>query len=42
MASASWAATPPYSAGQTSQNDGNQNQKYPSLDASIAATYAAR
>ncbi|MGH3634143.1 MAG: DEAD/DEAH box helicase, partial [Mycobacterium sp.] len=33
---------PPYSAGQNSQNDGNQNQRYPTLDASIAATYAAR
>ncbi|MBE3010885.1 DEAD/DEAH box helicase [Microbispora sp. NEAU-D428] len=33
---------PPYSAGQTSQNDGNQNQKYPTLDASIADTYAAQ
>jgi predicted helicase len=32
---------PPYSAGQTSQNDANQNQKYPTLDASIARTYAA-
>jgi predicted helicase len=35
-------ANPPYSAGQTSQNDANQNQKYPTLDASIATTYAAR
>ena len=35
-------ANPPYSAGQTSQNDANQNQKYPTLDASIAGTYAAR
>ena len=35
-------ANPPYSAGQTSQNDGNPNQKYPTLDASITATYAAR
>lgn len=35
-------ANPPYSAGQTSQNDANQNQKYPTLDASIARTYAAR
>ncbi|GAA1625265.1 DEAD/DEAH box helicase [Catellatospora bangladeshensis] len=33
---------PPYSVGQTSQNDGNQNQRYPTLDASIARTYAAR
>ena len=32
---------PPYSAGQTSANDNNQNQKYPALDGSIAATYAA-
>lgn len=32
---------PPYSAGQTSANDNNQNQKYPTLDASIASTYAA-
>jgi predicted helicase len=32
---------PPYSAGQTSQNDGNQNQRYPALDARIEATYAA-
>lgn len=31
---------PPYSAGQTSANDNNQNQAYPVLDASIAATYA--
>ncbi|MHA7156293.1 DEAD/DEAH box helicase [Arthrobacter sp. TMN-50] len=33
---------PPYSAGQASANDDNQNQKYPALDASIAATYASR
>ncbi|WP_368797587.1 DEAD/DEAH box helicase [Kocuria sp. CPCC 205258] len=33
---------PPYSGGQTSANDNNQNQKYPALDASIAATYANR
>ncbi|WP_426302046.1 DEAD/DEAH box helicase [Arthrobacter sp. R-11] len=32
---------PPYSAGQTSANDNNQNQKYPALDDSIASTYAA-
>jgi len=32
----------PYSSGQTSQNDSNQNQKYPTLDSSMAATYAAR
>lgn len=31
---------PPYSAGQASANDNNQNQKYPALDASIADTYA--
>lgn len=31
---------PPYSSGQTSANDNNQNQKYPVLDASIAKTYA--
>jgi len=31
---------PPYSAGQTSANDNNQNQSYPVLDASIAETYA--
>ena len=33
---------PPYSAGQTSANDDNQNVKYPSLDARIAKTYAAK
>ena len=33
---------PPYSAGQNSQNDANQNLKYPTLDASIASMYAAR
>ncbi|WP_232466206.1 type ISP restriction/modification enzyme [Diaminobutyricimonas sp. LJ205] len=33
---------PPYSAGQDSANDNNQNLKYPSLDARIASTYAAR
>ncbi|WP_237759938.1 DEAD/DEAH box helicase [Arthrobacter alpinus] len=31
---------PPYSSGQTSANDDNQNLKYPVLDASIADTYA--
>lgn len=31
---------PPYSTGQSSANDDNQNQKYPALDASIATTYA--
>jgi predicted helicase len=33
---------PPYSAGQKSQNDNNQNVKYPSLDGRIADTYATR
>jgi predicted helicase len=33
---------PPYSAGQDSANDNNQNLKYPFLDARIAATYAAK
>lgn len=33
---------PPYSAGQGSANDDNANLRYPSLDARIAATYAAR
>jgi predicted helicase len=31
---------PPYSAGQESANDNNQNQTYPVLDKSIAETYA--
>ncbi|OCX83831.1 damage-inducible protein [Acidithiobacillus thiooxidans] len=31
---------PPYSAGQKSQNDNNQNMKYPRLDARIEDTYA--
>lgn len=31
---------PPYSAGQTSANDNNANEKYPVLDASIADSYA--
>ena len=31
---------PPYSAGQSSANDNNQNQKYPVLDLSIEQTYA--
>jgi predicted helicase len=31
---------PPYSAGQTSNNDANQNQAYPALDKQIAGTYA--
>ncbi|MBM7824699.1 putative helicase [Arcanobacterium pluranimalium] len=33
---------PPYSAGQSSANDNNQNLKYPKLDARIEATYAKR
>ncbi len=33
---------PPYSVGQTSQNDDNQNLGYPTLDKSIADTYAKR
>lgn len=33
---------PPYSVGQSSANDNNQNETYPSLDNHIAATYAAR
>jgi predicted helicase len=33
---------PPYSVGQTSQNDNNQNLAYPTLDTSIAETYAKR
>ena len=32
---------PPYSAGQKSANDNNQNLSYPRLDERIAATYAA-
>ena len=35
-------ANPPYSVGQTSQNDANQNVRYPTLDAAIAETYARR
>lgn len=31
---------PPYSVGQTSGNDNNANQKYPTLDESIRTTYA--
>ena len=34
-------ANPPYSVGQSSGNDDNQNLKYPTLDAKIEATYAA-
>ncbi|MFD5443709.1 MULTISPECIES: DEAD/DEAH box helicase [Streptomyces] len=33
---------PPYSAGQDSQNDDNQNVKYEALDQRIQTTYAAR
>lgn len=33
---------PPYSVGQSSGNDDNQNLSYPTLDARITATYAAR
>lgn len=33
---------PPYSVGQKSANDNNQNESYPSLDARIARTYAAK
>jgi predicted helicase len=33
---------PPYSAGQESANDNNQNLRYPQLDTKIRATYAAR
>ncbi|MFG2512647.1 DEAD/DEAH box helicase [Streptomyces sp. NPDC048584] len=32
---------PPYSVGQDSQNDDNQNQAYPALDGRIESTYAA-
>lgn len=32
---------PPYSVGQESGNDDNQNESYPRLDAEIARTYAA-
>lgn len=31
---------PPYPAGQTSQNDANQNLKYPAVDQAIENTYA--
>ncbi|MHB1524154.1 MAG: DEAD/DEAH box helicase [Candidatus Dormibacteria bacterium] len=34
-------ANPPYSAGQQSENDDNQNLSYPRLDGRIRATYAA-
>jgi predicted helicase len=33
---------PPYSIGQSSQNDNNQNVSYPGLDLRIEETYAAR
>ena len=33
---------PPYSAGQKSENDNNQNMHYPTLDSEIENTYAAR
>ena len=33
---------PPYSVGQASNNDNNQNLKYESLDSRIAETYAAK
>lgn len=33
---------PPYSVGQTSGNDDNANQAYPTLDESIRSTYAAQ
>lgn len=33
---------PPYSVGQDSANDDNANEKYPTLDAAIRDTYAAR
>ena len=33
---------PPYSGGQRSENDNNQNLSYPTLDASIMDTYAKR
>ena len=35
-------SNPPWSAGQRSQNDDNQNMSYPTLDASIEATYVRR
>lgn len=33
---------PPYSVGQETGNDANENEVYPSLDAAIEATYGAR
>ena len=35
-------ANPPYSSGQTSENDSNKNLKYPALDDRIRSTYAER
>ena len=35
-------SNPPWSAGQKSQNDDNQNMAYPTLDASLRSTYAER
>ena len=35
-------ANPPYSVGQGSQNDNNQNVRYPTLDDRIESTYARR
>ena len=35
-------ANPPYSSGQNAQNDDNANMSYPTLDASIRRTFAAR
>ncbi|HEX7340207.1 MAG TPA: type ISP restriction/modification enzyme [Rhodanobacteraceae bacterium] len=35
-------ANPPYSIGQGSENDNNQNVEYPKLDENIRQTYAAR
>ena len=32
-------SNPPYSVGQKSQNDNNQNENYPQLDADISSTY---
>jgi predicted helicase len=36
------AGNPPYSSGQTSENDGNKNLKYPILDERIRTTYAEK
>ncbi len=35
-------SNPPYSAGQKSQNDNNQNYQYPKLDERISLTYAQK